>query len=527
MDLARHRLAAAILLSAWSAGVAIACGDPFEAAARAPANVSLYLHVEAATEMRLEIKARPIVRGVNAVLAKTAVRQAWEQLAAATELDTGGLFDACLGERFTLLMRRPAGEAEWAVLTEVDPEVATGVLVQLKPRMLAPNRQVVILELPEHQLLVARHGRKLVIGPTERRELFRETAELLAVSAPACLAADPALAEARGLGPGRAGLFMRHAPPMGGWSAAVADWRADQLELSYTASFESPPFTTRPTRLEWDRSLLDAFEQHSILAFAEPTDLGDSPFGTFVRASLGQAVFPAEMRSNLGMRRVMVVAERDGRLQQPAFDLVYPTVARLEEVEDPKQAVDQLDRQMVGLVETLNELGGANLPAPLAVPRLAALRAGAPRRVDLGTAATWLLGDVPFANAVSLNWMVVSGPAGNWNVVATDPKLLSDVVGVLETPRSTAPQRGEWSNCGTLDGRRLSWQLRSLGDRADVFAAPQDVETFRGLIGVIAELSDGVERCRWRLSRPDVNRAALEAHVILSPGASAEETGSP
>ncbi|MHC4107376.1 MAG: hypothetical protein ACYSTY_04740 [Planctomycetota bacterium] len=58
--------------------MAIACGDPFEAAARAPANVSLYLHVEAATEMRLEIKARPIVRGVNAVLAKTAVRQAWE-----------------------------------------------------------------------------------------------------------------------------------------------------------------------------------------------------------------------------------------------------------------------------------------------------------------------------------------------------------------------------------------------------------------------------------------------------------------
>ena len=65
---------------------------------------------------------------------------------------------------------------------------------------------------------------------------------------------------------------------------------------------------------------LDAFEQHSFLAFAEPIDLGDSPFGTFVRASLGQAVFPDEMRSNLGMRRVIVVAERDGRLQQPAFD---------------------------------------------------------------------------------------------------------------------------------------------------------------------------------------------------------------
>lgn len=522
MDVARLRFAAAILLSAWSGGIALACGDPFEAAVWAPANVSLYLHIEAATEMRVEINARPIVRGVRAVLAGTAVRQAWEQLAAATEMDTGRLFDACLGQRVTFLMRRPAGEVEWAILTEVDPEVLTGVLVQLKPRMLAPKRQVVMLELPEHQLLVARHGRQLVIGPAEHGELFRETAELLTGSAPACLAADPALAEARALGPGRAGLFVRHDPPMGGWSAAVADWRAGQLKLRYTASFDNPPFSTRPTRLEWDRSLLDAFEQHSILAVAEPTDLGDSPFGTFVRASLGQALFPAEMRSNLGMRRVMVVAERDGRLQQPPFDMVYPTVARLEEVEDPNQAVDQLDRQMVGLVETINELGAANLIAPLTVPRLTALRAGAPRRVDLGAAGKWLLGDVPFADAVSLNWTVVSGPAGDWNVVATDPELLSDVVGVLQTPRSAAPQRGKWSNCGTLDGRRLSWQLRSLGDRADVFAAPQDVETFRGLISLIAELSDGVERCRWQLSRPEVNRAVLEAHIILSPAASAD-----
>ena len=105
--------------------------------------------------------------------------------------------------------------------------------------------------------------------------------------------------------------------------------------------------------------------------------------------------------------------------------------------------------------------------------------------------------------------------------MATDPTLLSDVVGVLQTPRSAPPQRGQWSNCGTLDGRRLSWQLRSFGNRADVFAAPQDVESFRGLIGVIAELSDGVDRVRWQLSRPEVNRAVLEAHIILSPAASA------
>ena len=108
MDVARLRLAAAILLSAWSGRIALACGDPFEAAAWAPANVSLYLHLEAATEMRVEINARPIVRGVRAVLAGTAVRQAWEQLAVATEMDTGRLFDACLGQRVTLLMRRGA-----------------------------------------------------------------------------------------------------------------------------------------------------------------------------------------------------------------------------------------------------------------------------------------------------------------------------------------------------------------------------------------------------------------------------------
>ncbi len=122
---------------------------------------------------------------------------------------------------------------------------------------------------------------------------------------------------------------------------------------------------------------------------------------------------------------------------------------------------------------------------------------------------------------MSLDWTVVSGPFGSYYVIATHPEHLDRAVAALQTERRSVPQTGRWTNCGTMNGRRVGIHLRSYSEQAERLAAddPQAAADFKGTLLMLSELADGIDRCRWRLSRPSSKEMTLDLDILLgSPG---------
>ncbi|MCZ6446530.1 MAG: hypothetical protein O6758_10155 [Planctomycetota bacterium] len=513
-----HALAAIVLAVTALAEPANA-NDPFQAAALAPPNVRMYVHVAGAAEIRAAVADRPLARWVKSLLGAGQLRDAWPRLAAAAGIDGGQLFDTCLGRRFTLLLRGRDQPPQWAVLTEVNPQQIAKLLAALTPRVLGPKHKLAILHLPEHELLLAQSGAMLLIGPRPRSELFYEMVSNLTQPPEESLAASEAMAEAGRLGPGSVGVFIRHEPPMGGWSVAVADLKGPHISIQHSARFDHPPFASDVTGFAWDLAPIHRLQDSTILTYIEPIDKSGGPLEAFVTAAMGQAPMTAQMRSNLGSRQITTIGDFSGQLEQPPGDLRLPTVARVYEVKNADQAWDQLDRQMIWLVRELVRFGGDNFR--LAVPDPAGFEPGKPRRVEVGPLAKWLFGEVPGVERVSLNWTVVCGPQGTWCIIASDPDHLGDVATALGAEPNGESNIARWANCGTADGRRLAAHLGGWRDQAELLVSPEDVEAFRGALRFFFELADAIERCTWQLARPSTDRLRLDAQLTLSPPDSA------
>lgn len=514
-------LPAIVLATAACAGAD--AGDPFAAAAVVPPDVRLYLDVQGAAGLRRELAGLPVAQWAGSWLARGQLPQAWNALAEAAGADGAGFFDACLGRRVTILVRGADEPPEWAVLTEI--ESSGDLLERLSPLVLGPKHNVGIFHLPEQELLVARAEGRLLIAPEQRPGLFHEVAGNLARLPAESLAGDPAFAEARRLGPGRAGIFVRHAQPLGGWSAAVADVDGDRVRIRHASRFDHSPFQSDVTRLEWDPSPLGSLVERMILGFIEPTDNAGGRFDSFLMAMLGQPLIPSALGDNLGGRRITVLSDLEGRLQEPPFDLLLPTVARVYEVNDAATAWRQIDEHMVNLIDALNRLGqGAFHLEP---PDPAAFRPGEPRSIEIGPVVRWLLGDVPGAGRVTLNWTVVGGdedacgPQGCWCVVASDPEHLNKVADALASLPQKETSLGRWTNCGVADGPRLAQHLGTWRDRPGLLAAAEDEDALREALGLLQGLANGVDHCRWRLWRPTAECVRTEAELILSPAESA------
>ncbi|MHC4217771.1 MAG: hypothetical protein ACYSU7_04865 [Planctomycetota bacterium] len=517
---------------------------PFQAAAVVPPDVRVYVHVRGAAEVRSELADRPIIEWVESWLDRGQLPEAWQRLADAAGTESSALFDLCLGRAMTVVFRGREDETEWAVLTEIDRQQSGALLERLSPLVLGPKHDMGVFHLPDQELLLARGESVLLIAPHERSGLFYELIPNLAKPPDKALAAEPIMDEARALGPGRAGVFVRHAQPMGGCSVAVADLDEDRVKLRHASRFESAPFSTDVTRLRWDPAPVRGLEETMAVGFIEPTDIIGGRLDAFMTAALGVPLVPAELGDNLGDRRITAISEIEGRLQDPPFDLLLPTVARVYEVKDAKAAWQQLDDHMVRLVGALNRFGqGAFRLEP---PDPATFVPGEPRRVEIGPLAKWILGDLPGLDRVSLNWTVtvaaqaevggeaegkvggmvggmVGGPGG-WCVIASDPRHLEEVARALATTPATEPDAARWASCGTAHGPRLARQLGTWRQQARLLAAGPDAEALEDTLSLMAELAHGLDRCRWRLCRPSAERVHLEAELQLSPPASTRTT---
>ena len=518
-------IAASLLVS----GSRAMAADPFRAAALAPPGVQLFVHIDGAAALRTQLQDRPIARWFGAWLAQGELPGAWQRLAEAVGLDEADLFDECFGRSTTLLSRRGAAETEWVVITEIDPDRSSALLDRLAPVVLAPRGNVSVFHLAGQGLMLARADRHVLIAPDDQPGLFRDVLGNLAAIPAHSLAQHEGITQGVDLGAGRVGVFVRHELPLGGWSVGVAELRDDTVSLRHASSFANAPFRSRITELSWNPAPLRCLEGTGFLGFIEPTDTAGGPFDAFVATLLGEPLITSALGANLGPRRITLVSDVEGRVEDPPFDLLLPTIVRAYEVTDAELARTQLDEHMLRLLAALNRLGDGSFH--LEVPDPAELAPGAARSVPIGPMARWLFGDVPGIDQVSLSWTVVDSTAdagGRWCVLASHPEHLDAVARALrasdgcDARRSPSPQAGRWTNCGVADGERLAQHLASWSAHVEALAAPEDVQSMRDALDLLRELAQGVDRCEWQLSRPSVNAVRTDAEIVLSPPDSAD-----
>ncbi len=509
-----------ILLCLALARPGLGTDDPFANALIAPPDVRLYVHIEGAAAIRAELRDRPIARWLRSLTAGDLLPAAWQRLATEAGREPGGLFDPVFGRRVTVLSRGVDDAAEWVVLTAVQREVSTALLDRLAPVVLGPRRDVGLFRLPEHGLLLARGNGFMAAAPETSVGLLHEVIDNRAGATPdRGLAGHEAIGRGRALGGGQVGVFMRHAQPLGGWSVAVATLDGDEIRTRYASRFDHTPFRSRVTRLHWDPAPVLSLEARTLLSVIEPTDTAGGPFDAFVTATLGEPPVTTALGTMLGPRRITAVSDVEGRLEDPPFDLMFPTVARVYEVNDAASAWRALDTHMLRLLGALNSLGEGAFA--LDVPDPATFTDGGPRRVEIGRLATWLLGDLPGMDRVSLNWTVVSNGdpgGGGWCVIATHPAPLAAVADALRRggPGGEA-LAGPWTSCGTVDGRRLASHLGVWGAAAGMLAPPGSAQGLREALELVGGLAGGIDLCRWRLARPSDHAVTAEAEISLSP----------
>lgn len=492
--------------------------DPFERAAIAPADLSLYVHIENAADLRRELADRPIARWLHAAAGTSDVHKAWIDFAKAAGMNEGRVFDDCLGRSCTLMVR-DAGE--WALIAQPTEDRISRLMQRLKPRVREPRHGMAIVELPEQEVLIARNSQLMVIAPKAHPALLYELMPALeAPSAPTPAAApdqpQSAFLLGRELGAGQIGVMIRHDPPMGGYSVAVAQLHGDLLTIKHAATFDHAPFQHGVTKLQCDFSPVMTFENRSLVAYMQPTDIHDGPVESFITASLGEGLLSGQMRDNLGDRRLIVIGEVDGRTLEKPVDLLNTTFVACMQVKKSEPAMRQLDEHMVKLAGRMNALGkGAYL---VKMPHVRAMKCDEPREVDLGAAGEWFTGGFPIMQNIALTWTVAEGPQGAWYVIGSNRQSLDEVADVLrQAPRRDQKMIGTFDSCGIGNGIRLSRHLQSWGERAADFADPQRVNELRTTLHLMSELAGGMQNCQWQLERPSQNEMRLNVQIKLAP----------
>jgi len=496
-----------------------------------PNDVSVFVHIEDAASLRTQFADRPIQRWIERVLGRSEASEAWQRLAARLDLSETALFDAVLGERFTFVAMQSPLESEslgaWALLTTIDPAARRGLMHRLRPAARLPRHNMPLAALPDQGLVLASDGDLLIIGPAEDDVLFNEMLARLAAPKADALAFDHRLEAAKTLGDGQAAIYMRHEPPMGGFSLAVASLNGDELRIAHEGRFEAAPFDHGITKIHIDMAPLAVFERGTLFAIIEPTDTGEGLTSNFLTAVIGMPLLAPELRRNLGSRRITAFGERDPRVDQPAaevndhrdeVDVLSTTVAVAYEVDDPQSAVDQLDAHLARLNERLYELAEVNQIPPTLPDQLN--DPGRMRHLDLGDAGSTLSGGFPVLREPSLNWAVADGVYGTYAIIASCPELCQTSAEALGTPRPVKNPlpagRGRFEHTGTLDGFRLARHLESWADQADELAMHGEAESVRKTFTTLSSLAFGMERVRWQIERDAVNHMRLNVQIQLA-----------
>jgi hypothetical protein len=521
----RFILLAGIIAGAY-APVAVACDDNlFAAASAAPADATMYVHIRDGKLLRSELTRRPIGRWVESALAAGQVRDAWQTLAAHAGVTSDALFDACLGNHVTIVIRDDEnGESpsEWALLTEVEVDHVRRIEGKLEPTLAGPRSGMRLMELPEHGLLLARHKQRLVVGSSQCRELFLQVVDGAAGRGKSTLATHPAIVRGQELGTGQAGILIRHAPPLGGWSVAVASLDGERIDVRHSARFDTAPWTRPVTKIECDFSPVVALEPRALIVMMEPTDVDGGLAEVFIEDYLGFQLLGREIEQTVGSRRVLTVGEEEGRTLERPMDLLTTTAGVAIEIEADEAALARIDEQMVRFSNRIATLGEGSflIDVPNSLP------ATGPRQIDISPATSWFTGGFPIMRNITLNWNVAEGLDASWLVIASHEHHLSELTDALAQTGPARPIVGRFDSVGTADGQRIGRHLRSWADGANLFVhedtPPKMTEDFKATMTLLSEFCSGISRCHWKLARPTPTEMRVDVQLFLSPAESAD-----
>lgn len=511
-----------------TAGAATAPGAPprvlFARTALAPPDVRLYIHIEGAKDLRGELENLPVAQWADAFFQGGQFIKAWGHLSALAGLNTAGLMDIVVGRDLTLMVRGYEDQREFVLLTEVERRHAIALFKQFRAKILRPEGGTAIGLLPEHRLLLAHTPENmLIICASNRQGLMHDIRKRLAGDkAPALANEGKVMASARSLTPGQVGVFVRHQPPMGGWSTATLHFDGLRLKIQHRASFGEDPFQRPITKKQIDLAILDQFKEHALLAIIEPMDIGESMVEQFVAQLLGGLpLVNDELRKNLGDRRIVSVCEVEGRLENPRVDLHLPTGAVCLELKNGDIGERQIDRRMTALARQLNRFGKGDFK--LDVPHRRKFVPGDPRAIELDPFTDWLGSKVPLVQGIDLCWQVVATEETTFCVIATHRQTLEETVKALKRKPGPEVIKGHWDNAGIVNGIRVANHLASFGNQAPLLAEPEYAEEFASTMELLSKLAFGIKSIRWKLARPCVREMFLDIDVELSPSLSAED----
>lgn len=498
----------------------------FEETAMVPANVSLFLHVEHASEMRHAAVQRPVGAFLLDMARSASLGDAWTQLARDLSLPPGAMFDRYFGRSATIACRPLANDAvngdapslDWVLLTVVEEADVALLVRRLAPRIHGGGWY----GLARQKVDFAWHAPVLVIAPSRHAPLATEVSALLGGGGGGRLAESDEAGAARRLGlvapegAPRIELIARHEAPMGGASVLSAALVGERLVMRHAGRFEHAPFRFEPMGATMDISILGRFVDTAVVATVQPTDPTGLRRDPMLSAVLPMPDTSDEARRNLGERRVMVVGEGEGRRAPRPFDMAYPTLAVAVEVRDAELAARQQDRLVAACVASLSArfLPEGRLPA--AVPNLDTVPTTV-RSVELTAIAKELIGDHPLADTIGLHWKTVTAHGSSWQIFASDRSLLEEVSGDLRSGGPTAPQRGAWEMAGFANGPRIAAHLTSWAPHASLFVAPEESGTFRSTLDTLAGLAAGFSAVTWRMARPDERSVILDVELELAP----------
>lgn len=492
--------------------VGAASGDEaaFSHARFIPRDVDLVVQVERAGALRRELEAMEAGEEWRRAMIPEAVMRVWSDFARLTPRGESELFEALLGRRMSVITRRREGEREWAVLSEVDVRAFERFSQEARAQIATGSMGFAIRRIPEQELIIAHNGTLLIAAPAARSALLHETMALVAGRGKGLpLLTDPALGETRALGAGAVRLFMRHDQPMGGWTALAASLDGARVSVRHTSKFDASPFSAPLPGKPLDYSILDGFDNFSVLAAAQPLAQSQGMSAEFLNAILLRDAMSVELRRQLGERLLWIVGEADGRLERPARDDVMTAFGIAIELKSTDQftaaRIDRVMRALAGsLMETAGEAGALAWREPESPESI--------RTMALPGVGRTLLPGVPGHDAFALSWQLVSGEERSWWLLASHRGHLVDMARVLGQPALAGEPRLETGRV-VASGHRAADHLRGLRPMLHTLTDQDDRPRIETSVQRLIDLAQGIESFDWRLARD--TRHELRGEIII------------
>ena len=467
--------------------------------AAVPPDAALVVRVRDAAGLRKD----PSFGAAQAALGRFAgdrmLSMAWGAMANQMATEPAAMFDAVLGTDATYAERTRDGQLEWAVLTRLEQPTYDSLVEHLKPAMLGGGK----VAFAPQGLVAAWRAPYLVVGSKDHAGLWEEMLARVEGAAPSLADAEE-VKHAAAWPAGRIEVVARTAKD--GVVTASATLQDGALMVRHSSHWPKPLLHVAPGAAA-DVGLLAPFAQDSLAVFAMNPWRGALDPAEPVDALLLEGRMDDAMRTNMGARQLLVVADRvleGSRLRAPSLGLAF-------EVRDAVLAEKQWDAWAQRLTEQL--AARAKLPAPPAP----ALQPGKPRAAQAEALFRGVFADHPLARGMDVCWMTLSTPNGAWQLLATDPALLerlsSRIGGAVRTP---AP--GDWHEVGAVRGGAIAAHLRSWTSEAAAFL-PEAPEAFVTGVNLAAELASVAEQLEWRARAPDDTHIEGEVVLRLRPAA--------